>query len=299
MGPYRKISEKGLGGVERYRRHHKLTRKEALKELRREDAYTLHKPVRKRFKRRSIIATHVRDLYQADLLDMRKYQKFNRGFKYILTVIDALSRYLYMVPIRSKKPQDVKKAFQKVFRDGKPLNLHTDRGLEFTAREMREYFKPRTNHYWTFTEMKAALCERVQRTIRERIARYFTSTGKFNYISVLPRIVADYNNSVHSVTGMKPKDVTPSNSEALFLKLNNKKKNTTRPRKFKYKVGDRVRLSLDRGVFAKGYDRGWTTEIFVVTRTRNTDPPVYHVKDLTGDEEIQGAFYEQELQHVE
>lgn len=282
----------GLGGVERYRRTHKLSHKKAISELERSDTYTLHKPIRTKFKRRKFIAKFVGDLAQADLLDMQKLKRFNHGYRYILTVIDTLSRFLYMVPIKSKKADDVIKAFKIVFKQYKPLRLLTDRGLEFYAKKVRKFFKPILHHFSTFSGMKAASCERVQRTIRDRLARHFTSTGKYNYTRALQSIVDDYNTTVNRAIKMRPVDVNQSNEADLFLSLHN-----TTPRKSKYKIGDQVRLTLVRSIFAKGSDQGWTPEVFTISRTRDGDPPVVYVKDLTGNE-IQGSFYEPEVQKI-
>lgn len=294
MAAYRN-PEGGLGGVERFRRANNLSRKEAIRILQRDDAYTLHKQQRKRFKRRPIIALYKDELHQSDLADMSKYKKYNRGMRYILVVIDTLSRYLYAVPIKSKRPQDVKRAFVKIFRQATPRHLLTDRGTEYYNKVLRAYFKrKKVNHYSIHSACKAASAERVIRTLKERLFRYFRSTGKYTYLNILPRIVADYNNTVHSTTKMKPNEVNASNAVELFNRLNSKTESNAR---VPFKIGDQVRISLDRDPFTKSYTGLWSPEVFTVSRIRHTNPPVLHLRDVNG-EELKGAFYVPEVQRV-
>ena len=63
----------------------------------------------------------------------------------------------------------------------------------------------------------------------------------------------------------------------------------------KFKVGDHVRISKYKNIFAKGYTPNWSEEVFVVSKIKNTVPWTYVINDLNG-EEITGTFYEKELQ---
>ena len=62
-----------------------------------------------------------------------------------------------------------------------------------------------------------------------------------------------------------------------------------------FKVGDHVRISKYKSIFAKGYTQNWSEEVFVVSKIKNTVPLTYKVSDLNG-EKITGSFYEKELQ---
>ena len=104
---------------------------------------------------------------------------------------------------------------------------------------------------------------------------------------VLDNILDKYNNTVHRTIKMKPIDVT-SDSYAEY----NEDSNVTKP---KFKVGDHVRISKYKNIFAKGYAPNWSEEVFVVSKIKNTVPWTYVVSDLNG-EEITGSFYEKELQ---
>ncbi|KAJ8914337.1 hypothetical protein NQ315_011325 [Exocentrus adspersus] len=114
----------------------------------------------------------------------------------------------------------------------------------------------------------------------------------YNWLDILPEITDNYNESRHSTTGYKPIDVTKS-KEKLILKTvyNHIKISGVR----KFKVGDIVRISKNKHVFAKGYTPNWTTELFKITAVKITNPITCLLEDMRG-QPIQGAFYAEELQ---
>ena len=94
----------------------------------------LHAPARRNFPRRRVVAVHGRDdLWQANVIEMRPYVRFNKGYNYILTVIDVLSKYAWALRLKSKNGSDVAAALSKIFREDEryPRNLQTDQGKEF------------------------------------------------------------------------------------------------------------------------------------------------------------------------
>ena len=107
------------------------------------------------------------------------------------------------------------------------------------------------------------------------------------YFDVLNNIVNKYNNTVHKTIKVKPIDVT-NDSYAEYNENSNKKDP-------KFKVGDRVRISKYKIIFAKEYVPNWSEEVFVVNKIKNTVPWTYVASDLNG-EKIIGGFYETELQ---
>ena len=107
------------------------------------------------------------------------------------------------------------------------------------------------------------------------------------YFDVLDDIINKYNNTVHRTIKMKPIDVT-DDSYAEYNEDFNKKDP-------KFKVGDHVRISKYKNIFAKGYVPNWSEEIFVVSKIKNRVPWTYVISDWSG-EEITGSFNEKELQ---
>ena len=114
-----------------------------------------------------------------------------------------------------------------------------------------------------------------------------TSVSKNVYIDKLDDIVNEYNNAYHTTIKMKRIDIKDNTYINTSKKINNKDT--------KFKVGDRVRISKYKNIFAKGYTPNWTEEVFVIKKVKNTVPWTYIINDLNS-EEITRTFYEKELQ---
>ena len=146
-------------------------------------AKELHRPILRKFpKRRVIITRGVDDTWSADLIDMGKLSKWNKGYKYILTVIDVFSRYAWGIPLKNKYGKTVKDAFKRV--GNKPKYLWTDKGTEFYNKYMREYLdKKGIKLYSTENEEKGSIIERFNRTLKKKIYEDFTRRGNTVWIN--------------------------------------------------------------------------------------------------------------------
>ena len=142
--------------------------------------------------------------------------------------------------------------------------------------------------YSTYNEVKSVVAERFIRTLKNKLYKHMTATGKNVCYDVLDNVVNKYNNTKHSTIKMKPIDV--KNNKKVYIDGHNEKD-------CKFKVGDRVRISRYENIFAKGYTPNWSKEIFIVDKINDTVPYTYHLKDLN-DEEIIGSFYDKELQNT-
>jgi hypothetical protein len=98
------------------------TKKEVREWLQTQDAYTLNKPTRQRFPRRQVVVYGIDHQWQADLVDLGKLAFYNKGFKYLLTCIDVLSQYAWVVPLKDKTGKTLKEAFQVIFKTGLQRN---------------------------------------------------------------------------------------------------------------------------------------------------------------------------------
>jgi len=268
----------------------------AKKWLRSQDAYTLHKPVRKNFPRRKTFAKGIDDLFQADLADMQNLSRFNDGYRFILTCVDVFSKRAFAIPLKDKRGPSVAEAFEKIFENRVPVLLQTDRGSEFLNTQVQNVFKKfNIKHYWSLNDdIKAACVERFNRTIKTRLFRYLTARNTKRWIDVLNAFIESYNKSFHRTIGMAPDDVTLGNSQQVADRLFPQK---TDPN-WKYQIGDKVRISKYKNIFEKGYLQNWTDEIFIIAIRFPSNPPTYGLKDLMS-EEIKGRFYEQEIQKVD
>ena len=142
-------------------------------------------------------------------------------------------------------------------------------------------------NYSTNNEGKSVIAERFIRTLKTKIYKYITSISKIVYIDKLDDIVKEYNNKYHTSIKMKPVDIKDNTYLDFKKEINNKD--------LKFKIGDYVRTSKYKNIFAKGYMPNWSEEIFVIKKVRNTVPWTCIINDLNG-EEIIGTFYEKELQ---
>ena len=220
---------------------------------------------------------------------MQLLSKYNKGIRFLLCVIDIFSKYAWVVPLKVKKGISIVKAFQRILKQSnrKPNKIWVDKGSVF----YNVYFKKwlQDNNivmYSTHNERKSVVAERFIRTLKGKIYKYMTSISKNAYIDKLNDIVDEYNNTYHTTIKMKPIDVKDNIYINTSKEINNKDP--------KFKVGDHVRISKYKNIFAKGYILNWSEEVFVIKKVKNTIPWTYVIDDLNG-EEIIGTFYEKEL----
>ena len=287
-----------LGGVQRFAKAHRLPLKQAQRVLEQDVAYTLHKPRRRRFPTVPVIVGGLDDQWVADLVEVQPLAKYNRGIRYLLTVVDVLSKYAWVQPLKDKTGVALVKAFEKILKQGRrhPNRLQTDRGKEFYNRTFQRWLDEQgIHHFSTEGDAKASVVERFNRTLKERLYRYFTAANTLRFDDVLPELVQGYNATRHRSIGMAPQDVTWDNEEAVWKRLYGQR--LKRQKKPQFKVGDRVRLNKIHRTFEKGYLPGWTEEVFVVHRVIPGPVPTYKIHEWD-DTPVQGTFYEEDLQKV-
>ena len=228
---------------------------------------------------------------------MQKFSRWNKGYRYLLMVLDVFSKYGWIIPLKDKKGETVAKALKTILKEGrKPEYLWTDKGKEYYNKHVKELLdKNKITLYSTENEEKSSVCERWNRTIKTKMWKQFTVQGNTQYLEMLPKLVKQYNNTRHSSTKMTPTEASKKKNEGVvyFNLFGDMKPIST---KSKFKVGDKVRISkYKRPVFDKGYTANWTEEVFTVDKIQYTNPITYRLKDHSG-EEISGSFYEQEMQ---
>ena len=126
-----------------------ITRKKIREFLKSQDVYTLHKHIRKPRKTRRILAFYPRDLWQMDLLDLQKYKRQNRFFRYLCVIIDCFTRFVWVKPLKNKRGRSVVQALSLLIMNETPKLLHCDSGTEFMnkdVKKMLEAFGPRTKN---------------------------------------------------------------------------------------------------------------------------------------------------------
>lgn len=285
-----------FGGVQILKRYSDRSEREVRKFLVGSDAYTLHKPRRIRFPRRKTYSKGIADLYQIDLADMSSLSPFNDGMRYLLTCIDVFTKRAWAVPVRTKSGRDVTEAFEKILDERACNMVQSDKGTEFLNSTFQGMLRRRGIHSYTSEneDLKASVVERFNRTLKSKMYRYFTRANTRRYVDVLDDLLHSYNNTYHRSIGMAPTEVGPHNEDEVRVRLYPTKPKSHR---WKYEVGDRVRIVMQRRPFRKGYLGDWSREIFEIASRLPTSPVTYELRDLDG-EVIKGRFYEPEVQKV-
>lgn len=259
----------------------------------------LHKPARRLYPRRKFEVRGLDETWQADLVDMQAYAGQNKGYKYLLTVIDVFSKYAWAVPIKSKEMGPVSSAFKSILNESgrKPINLQVDQGSEFYNKEFQSLLKKYKIYlYSSFSNLKASIIERFNRTLKTWMWKEFTYRMNGKWYDILPTLMEKYNDRVHRTIGKRPSEVSKAN-EKLIAKKFILPKLPKRRKKTKYQIGDKVRLSRYKHVFEKSYTPQWTNEIFTIRNVAQTNPVTYHLLD-SHDEKVLGGFYNEELAKV-
>lgn len=298
--------EASFGGVEKLYLAAKpegVTRQQVVEWLKGKDSYTLHKRVFRKFKRNKVLVSNIAEQYQADLNDMRSLVKYNDGYNYILTVIDCFSRKAWALPLKTKTGLGMIEAFKIVFQDTCPLKLQTDKGTEFKNRQFQAYLKEKGVKFFTTEndDIKACMVERLNQSLKGRMYKYFTQYNTKRYVDVLDDLVQAYNNSIHSTIKMAPSEVSKTNVLVVFNNIYGKyfkEKRMALDKNLGLKVGAYVRVSRNKMVFEKGYERNFTIEVFKIVGRVERHPPVFKLEDLDG-QPIKGVFYSKELQSVD
>ena len=254
----------------------------------------LHKSKRKNYPRRKIIVNHIDEIFAADLVEMQKFAKLNRGYRYLLTCIDIFSKFSWVIPLKDKKGITIKNALEKIFKQRKSKLLWTDKGKEFYNKQVQDLLNENNIKLYSTnnSEIKSAVIERFNRTFKNMMYKKFTENNNTIFYNILDELVNNYNNKYHSTIKMSPIEGSKKINEKKIKNIYNFEK-TKKPGKFK--IGDRVRLSLEKNIFEKSYETNWTQEIFVIYDIKYSNVPYYYLKDLN-NEKLQGTFYQEELQ---
>ena len=163
--------------------------------------------------RNRVIVGGIDQQWQMDLADMQSMQKFNDGYRYLLVCTNVFSKYAWVVPLKNKTGSSLVEAFKIILASGrKSEKIITDQGTEFFKKHFKALLKDEDIElYNMYNETKASVVERLIRTLKTRMRRYFTAKKTMRYIDMLPDLVYSYNHSIQSCIKRKPADVTTDN----------------------------------------------------------------------------------------
>ena len=210
-------------------------------------------PIKRKFTRRRVIVNHIDEIWAADLVEMQQFSSWNKGYKYILMVIDVFSKCGWIIPLKDKKGESVTIAFKSIFKEGRrPQYLWVDKGKEFYNKHLKDLLeKNGIRMYSTENEEKSSVVERWNRTIKTKMWKQFTVRGNTQYLDMLPKLVKQYNNTKHSSIKMTPTEASKKRNEGIvyFNLYGDMEPLSAKP---KFKAGDKVRISkYKRNVFVQ------------------------------------------------
>jgi len=251
----------------------------------------LHKPRKAETAYRKVVSDGKADIYSADLIDLTRYKSENSGYGWILPVIDVYTRRATAVPVKTKTAASVLAGYKKAmkFFGIQPRKLWTDRGKEFYNRTFQAYLQENhTEIYSTFSEKKAVLVERFNRTLLTRLFKQMTTKKTRRWTNLLRPILKAYNDSEHRTLRHTPNDVW-NNPGLVVVDVPNvpKKRN-------KFKKGDVVRIVYPKKLFDKGYYPNWSWDVYKVTEVYPTQPTTYGITNGEG-EKMPHKYYDWEL----
>jgi hypothetical protein len=154
-------------------------------------------------------------------MDMTKFSKYNHGYNFIMVAIDIFSKYVWLRSLKNKRGEYVMKTLKNILAEGRsPSRIRTDTGQAFRSRLVESLLKQTDRIFvCTNTEIKANYVERVIKTIKSKMYRYFTHAQSYNYIGELPKFAGSYNKTYHRIIGMPPNKVTKGNETNLWWKM--------------------------------------------------------------------------------
>ena len=158
----------------------------------------LNKGVINKFERKKVVINHIDEIHSCDLVDMSKFSRINKGYKYIFTNIDIFSKYVWSFPLETKTIKEIKPCFEKISKARKPKFLWSDQESSFFSKEMLNFFEDHNvKIYYTFSNLKAVFIERFNRSLRELMMKEFVKNNNTIWYNTLANLIKTYKNRYH------------------------------------------------------------------------------------------------------
>jgi hypothetical protein len=240
--------------------------------------------------------------FQADLMDLRKWAKYNKKYKYLLNIVDIYSRYAWSFPLTSKKStsNDIADKFKQVYDEilklypETPLVLEVDNGKEFMGQVEKLNKKYNVEVYLNDPSKITqhtfmSIIERFNRTVLTKINKHFYSRKSMNYIDVLPDIVNAYNNKIHSTIQDTPYNIFINGQRIPIIQSEENKEEL-------FNIGDNVRrISKIETFDKKSITPKLSTQIYSIVDIKGDR---YVIQNINGDKPLVTTFIKRELHKI-
>ena len=240
------------------------------------------KPPKKYYPTNKTDVYYIDDILSLDILDLKNYgPKNNRGYRYVLVVIDNFSKFGWTSPLKNKNAQTIKDSFENILINSKrsPNLIETDRGKEFYNNIFQDFLNKNNIKLYSRNSLNGAVfAERFNRTIRDLLKKPVFEKGDGNWIDVLQTITKQYNNKTHSSTKITPTQASLKKNEGYVYKNLLDKRKKVKP---KYEIGDLVRTADLKKTFSKGDTTNWSYKLYKITKIINDTIPSYKIDNLT------------------
>ena len=239
------------------------------------------KPPKKNYNTNKTDVYYIDDIWSLDVLDLKDYgTENNRGYRYVLVVIDNFSKFGWTVPIKNKNAQTIKDSFENILINSKrkPNLIESDRGKDFYNNIFQDFLnRNNIKLYSRNSSYGAVFAERFNRTIRDLLKKSVFEQGDAKWIDVLPKITKQYNNRIHSSTKLTPIQASLKKNEGFVYKnlLDKRKKITP-----KFQINDLVRTADLKKTFSKSDTTNWSYKLYKITEIINDTIPSYHIDNL-------------------
>ena len=224
---------------------------------------------------------YIDDIWSLDILDLKDYgPENNRGYRYVLVVIDNFSKYGWTTPLKNKNAQTIKDSFENILISSKrkPNLIESDRGKEFYNNIFQDFLnKNNIKLYSRNSSYGAVFAERFNRTIRDLLKKIVFEQGDAKWIDILPPITKQYNNRIHTSTKLSPIEASLKKNEGFVYKNLLDKRKKVNP---KFQINDLVRTADLKKTFSKGDTTNWSYKLFKITEIINDTVPSYRLDNL-------------------
>ena len=206
------------------------------------------------------------DTWSSDLLDMNDYgSKNNRGYRYILVVVDNFSKFGWRIPMKNKYAQSKTDAFSQFIKTTKrkPNLLETDDGKEYVNKTFHDFLKnKKIGRYSRYTDKRVVFAEQFNRTIRKLLKKPMFEKGNADWLIELPSVMKKYNiTKQHSIKMTTIQPSKKSNEKLVYSNLPYRR-NRQKP---KVHLSQLVRTVDIIKVFRRGDSTNWSYKLYSIT----------------------------------